>query len=213
MKTIANEEPRSSGKIIEHLSGLDESETIVIADLAHFVIAIAATPLPDNSVIVVNPSKSFLESVATRKGETLLTFAVKDHHHHQGLTVLQSTSPSMKLTPGNATWSQDQRIWKLTAKALKVSGSLKGPSADAFIRQPGKLVFFLDERKVSELPVPKSTNFDLELPLPKLTPGNHIAAFDWISDNGPAAAYSFRINVEEGSYLQNPSTTNHEGKQ
>src|SRR6266567_2455373 len=67
MKTIVNREPRIAGAVIEQWDGFDESRTIRVTDLPHFVVGIAATPLPPSSVITVgNRQKTFVSTIATR---------------------------------------------------------------------------------------------------------------------------------------------------
>lgn len=51
MKTVVNRAPRAAGAVAEHWSGFDESGAIFIPDLKDFIVAIAATPLPESSII------------------------------------------------------------------------------------------------------------------------------------------------------------------
>jgi flagellar hook assembly protein FlgD len=53
LKTIVNREPRSAGSIVENWDGFDESGTIYVPDLPNFVVAIAATSLPENAIVTV----------------------------------------------------------------------------------------------------------------------------------------------------------------
>ncbi len=66
LKTIVNREPRVGGSIVESWAGMDEGGTIRVSDLPNFVIAIAASALPENSVIAVgNRTARFLDRAAT----------------------------------------------------------------------------------------------------------------------------------------------------
>jgi hypothetical protein len=90
MKTIVNREPRSAGKIAEHWNGFDESGTLNVADMRDFVLAIAATPLPENSVITYgNRERTFAEAAVDRTGRSIFTHHKTAGVHHEGLAVLE----------------------------------------------------------------------------------------------------------------------------
>src|SRR3990172_5316456 len=134
MKTIVNREPRPAGTVAEHWNGCTSESEIYVPDLPNFAVAIAATTLPENSVITTgNREKTFLEGTANRTGNSLFTFQPKDHHHHQRLTSVQDTSPDIELRPTNAKWSKQARLWTTSGQTLMLSGSLKGLAAPAFL--------------------------------------------------------------------------------
>jgi hypothetical protein len=195
LKTIVNREPRPSGPVIETWNGLDETRTYYIPDLPDFVMAVAATSLPENSVITNgNHSPSFLERALTRTGSSLVTRAASKHHHHQGLTALEDVSPTLRAVAANAVWLPDNRVWSTTEESLKGSLSLAGPSAEAFRKEPGSLEIYLDHRLVwtTKSPTP---GMRFEVPLVGLSPEPHIVAFNWSSEYGPTAATSIRVGV------------------
>jgi hypothetical protein len=104
MKTVVNREPRTRGLIAEHWTGFDESGSVFLPDLKDFVVAIAATPLPENSIITFGNAKTrFVDHVAERRGVSLFT---RHEHagHHFGLTTLDDVSPSLRIEPLNGTW-------------------------------------------------------------------------------------------------------------
>ena len=69
LKTIVDRQPRDGGRIAEHWSGFDESGALYVPDLPGFAFAIAATPLPENSIITYgNTKQPFLEYAAHRTG-------------------------------------------------------------------------------------------------------------------------------------------------
>ncbi len=195
LKTVVNREPRVGGSVIETWNGLDESGTIRVSDLPNFAMAIAATPLPENSVITVgNHSVRFLDQAAERAGQSLFTYSVKDHHHHRGLSALEDVAPALRLKPRNAIWSSTERLWTPQGESLKLSVLLDGPSAKTFARQPGHLFVYVDQEVVSKaaggLPA-----MDLEIPLGKLSSGPHTVTVDWASDYGPVAVNSLRLRI------------------
>ncbi len=73
LKTIVNREPRVAGAVLDHWDGFDESGAIYVPDLPHFVMSIAASPLPEDSIITVgNRSVASLDYAAHRRGISLL---------------------------------------------------------------------------------------------------------------------------------------------
>lgn len=52
LRTLVNREPRPAGMVAESWNGFDERGAIYVPSLNHFVIGIAATPLPENSMLV-----------------------------------------------------------------------------------------------------------------------------------------------------------------
>lgn len=196
LKTIANRVPRTSGLILESWDGMDESGSFSVPGLKNFVLAVAATSLPENSIITLgNRSKSFLEHARDRQGKSFLTRPKPaNHDHHQGLTALEDAAPGMRLLARNAAWSASRRSWEVRNDTLKVSVSLEGPSAPHFSRQPGAVFVFLDEKKTLELPVaPPPLEFSLSVA--GLEPGQHRVSVNWISEYGPVTVNSLLIWV------------------
>jgi hypothetical protein len=147
LKTLVNRAPRASGPVIENWNGFDESNAFYVPDLPDFVVAIAATSLPENAIVTFGNRKvSFLEAVASRHGESLVTVAARSHEHHAGLGALDDVAPRLKATILDANWSSADRLWVANQGALHVSISLDGPSAAAFAKQPAFLAIFLDDK-------------------------------------------------------------------
>lgn len=192
LKTLVNREPRPAGAIVENWNGLDEGGTFYVPDLPNFVVSIAVTSLPENSIITTgNRTKTFLEGAVLREGSSFLPPSGSGHAHHRGLTALEDTAPNLKTQPLDAAWSAADRAWYLTGKRMRVSVALQGPSASAFEREPTKLYVFLDSSRVLGVPGPRRGM--VEVPLPRLSPGPHVVAINWASAYGPVTVDAFRI--------------------
>lgn len=194
LKTLVNREPRAAGAIVESWNGLDESGRIYVPDLPHFVTAILATELPENSVIAFgNRGRSFLDVAAGRRGTSLLPASkLHSHEHHHGLATLEDVSPSLVITPLNATWNEYQKAWVVAGDALSVELRLAGPTAANVARQPGKIISFLDYSQQSERPFRVSSRpMTSRVSVP--AGGARIVTINWQSDYGPLAANSLRV--------------------
>lgn len=189
LKTVVNREPRPAGRIAEHWSGLDESGKVYVPGLAHFVIAIASTALPENSIITSgNRQTTFLEHAATRQGASLFPVRrTSKHAHHQGVTALDDYSPPLHLQPLNAAWSQAERLWVVNGPELKLRLSVTGPAAENFRRQPARLYRFLDSRRIGVDPVKDATPIVV---IPLTTAGKHLVSLNWQSEYGNVAVNS-----------------------
>jgi hypothetical protein len=203
MRTIVNREPRTRGLIAEHWTGFDESGAIFIADLKDFVVAIAATPLPANSIITFGNSKiRFVDTVAARRGNSLFT-----HHehngHHFGLTTLDDVSPSLRIEPLNATWSAADRTWILRSREdLRLRLTVEGPSAAAFRRHPATVERFVDGRRIGA--EARKTSDVVTVPITS-GGGAQRVSINWNSTWGPVAANT--IQVKRQSTSAAPSRT------
>lgn len=198
LKTIVNREPRIGGRIIENWNGLDESGTIRVFDLPDFVLAVAVTALPEDSVITVgNKATTYLQTVQKREGRSLLTFSVPKHAHHQGLTALEDKAPELRLVPKEASWLSTERLWRVQSGLLRLTASLEGPSAPYFARQPGRVVVFLDQKHFREIAMNPSdrSDFEISIPISGLSRGPHHATVNWVSEYGPVAVNSVRFAV------------------
>ncbi|PWT89554.1 MAG: hypothetical protein C5B54_08715 [Acidobacteria bacterium] len=193
LKTIVNREPRTAGKVIEYWNGYDEGGTIYIPDVKNFVFAISLMPLSENSVISVgNDSKTFVDSVATRTGESLFTFKTQDHKHHKGLTAMQDVAPVLTVQPMNGKWDQKDNAWHVEDKNAELSVQLRGPSSQTFMQEPGIIFAFVDEELVSKTRAPVK---ELRLPIEKFSAGIHIVAINWATEYGPTSVNSFRLKL------------------
>src|SRR5262249_51409694 len=201
-KTLVNREPRPAGAVVENWNGFDEENTFYIPDLPHFVVAIAATSLPDNAVLATGNRKlNFLDRAASRRGSSLLPTPQVKHAHHRDLTALEDVAPRLKVAPLNAEWSAADKAWQPREKSLKVSLELDGPSASAFEREPATAYAFVDRSKVVTLRSPHAGD-NLSIPLGELAPGSHVIAVNWVSSYGPVAVDVFRVVIGSSASLQ-----------
>lgn len=198
LKTLVNREPRPAGAVIENWNGFDEGGTAYVPDLPHFLTAIAATNLPENSILTTgNRSTTFLERAASRTGTSILSRPAGPHEHHAGLTALQDAAPVLDTSVRGAKWSPTDRLWLAPVDRLLVRYSLQGPSAPAFAAQPADLFVFVDSRKVQTIRSPKAG--PLEVSLSGLAPGPHLLALNWTSKYGPVAVATLRFRVDRAS--------------
>ncbi len=189
MKTVVNRAPRPAGAVVEQWTGMDESGTIYVPELKNFVVAIAATPLPENSVITYgNRERDFLGSVLQREGTPAVTTMPAAHHH--GLTTLDDVSPALELHPKNAAWRGEGKKWVTSSSRLELTATPAGKTAARFASQPARLVVYVDDRRVVDKAVGSSRSLSVELPQ---NGAEHVVAVNWVSDYGPVAASAFRV--------------------
>ena len=194
MKTIVNREPRAAGSIAEHWTGSDESSAIYIPDLQDFVVAIAATPLPENSVITFgNRKRRFVETLSTRRGASLLSPRAH-HQHHAALRTEDDVSPSLSINPLNAAFSSADRQWIVRGqRALQLRLSVEGPTAASFRTHPSTLQVFIDGRKVAGASPKRRDRVTVPLANQR---GLHRVSVNWCSEWGPVAANTIQVRVE-----------------
>jgi hypothetical protein len=194
MKTIVNREPRAGGTIAEHWSGYDESGAIFIPDLENFVVAIAATPLPENSVITFgNRKRRFVETLSSRRGPSL--FIARGHHqHHAGLRTEDDVSPVLKIEPLNAVWSSADRAWIVNGGGVvRLRLAAEGPTASAFRAHPATVELFVDGRRIGDPSVKKGNV--VEVPIAGQRCGTCRVSVNWNSEWGPVAANTIQVRV------------------
>jgi hypothetical protein len=195
LKTIVNRAPRSEGRVVEFWNGFnDDDESIYLPDQPNFKMAVTATELPLCNVITFgNSHRSFAEYVLSRKGASLFTFRNKDHRHHRGLSTFEDNSPQLTVRITNGKRMEKPLLWKVESFPLILAGSLEGPGADVFSKQPGRLWIFIDEEKVLDLPHPQKA-FTIDLPLDEKFTGEHILTLNWVSEYGPVAVNALRFS-------------------
>jgi chemotaxis response regulator CheB len=195
LKTLVNREPRPAGAVVENWNGMDESGTTYVPDLPDFVVGIAASSLPENSIITYgNRTTTFSEWAAKRIGTPLFKHVGNDHRHHKGLTTLDDVAPQLEAKVQNATWSDLTQSWRTNKKALRIQLALRGPSATAFAKHPSKLVVYLDQRLVAEVARPAG-GMSLELSTRDLSPGLHLVALNWASAYGPVSVETILVSL------------------
>lgn len=194
LRTIVNREPRPSGAVIEYWNGYDESGGIAVAELPNFVTAVAATPLPENSVITVGSrGKAFIDTLASRKVSSLLPRRAGLHAHHEGLTSAEDVTPQMTMalspaTNQNGRWQADGR------RAIVVRGEVSGSTTTDFVRQHGEVLLFVDGKLVRTQPGRKAI-FEVPLAVKDLLPGDHVIAINWVSPHGPTAVAAAKLVI------------------
>jgi FlgD Ig-like domain len=195
LKTIVDREPRGAGNVAEHWSGFDESASFYVPDLPGFAIAIAAFPLPENSVIIFgNRKRSFLDYAAHRRGQSLLPHRAHAAHH-AGLDVFNDVAPRLTITPSGADYAAGEHLWMTADAALRVQLRTEGPTADAFLRQPGKIFVFVDSQLVATRKATRDTSAAFDIPLP--AGRDHVIAVNWRSDYGPVAVGVIRVRRDD----------------
>ena len=193
MKTLVNREPRVSGTIAEHWNGYDESGGIFVPDLEDFVVAIAATPLPENSIVTFgNRQRRFVDTLSTRRGASLFTNR-QHREHHFGLPTADDVSPALLIEPLNAAWSAADRAWiKSGTGALRLRLRAEGPTAAAFERHPATIERFVDGRAMGN--PSRKTSDVVEVPVDASGSVRRVS-INWNSDWGPVAANTILVRV------------------
>jgi hypothetical protein len=199
LRTLVNREPRPAGAVIENWNGFDQSGLFYVPDLPNFVIAVAATALPDNALITIgNRGSSFVDRALGRRGESLLTAKAEDHHHHHGLSTIEDVSPSLHLEPRNASWNSAERTWTARGDALTLALRLEGATASRFRQEPGGVTVFIDGQIAKDLRDLKgllspSGDLTVDVPLARLAAGSHLLAVNWGTDFGPVSVGALRV--------------------
>lgn len=193
MKTLVNREPRVSGTIAEHWNGYDESGGIFVPDLEDFVVAIAATPLPESSIVTFgNRQRRFVDTLSLRQGPSLFTDR-RHQTHHTGLTTADDVSPALVIEPLNAAWSAAERAWIMNGTgALRLRLRVEGPTAGAFRRHPATVELFVNGQRIGS--PSRKTSDVVEVPLHR---GGNVSrvSINWNSDWGPVAANTIQVRV------------------
>jgi hypothetical protein len=184
LKTIVNRQPRPAGTVIESWKGYDESGTIYVPSVKEFVMSLATTELPDNSVIAHgNRDRPFLDYANRRVGSSKITASAHDHRHHAGLTALDDTSPPLAISAS------------VTNASINLIARPTGPAAERFIQQPGRIFVFVDYETVVEMPSPKTREVSIQVPKVADRAGQRVVTVNWVSDYGPVAANSTLLSL------------------
>jgi hypothetical protein len=196
LKTIVDSEPRSAGSVLETWNGFDQSGTVFVPDLPHFVVSIVAVPLPENSLITVgNREETFLEYASGRQKTKPALRAIKDassHANHRNLNAFENHSPKLRISPAGP-WDAARRSWQIRGRG-RIVASLEGPTVDYFLAQPTFLQVYCDENLLFEIAHPKRIN-DLTIDARSLTIGPHRVVVNWVSRFGPSAVNSIPVDV------------------
>jgi hypothetical protein len=185
-----------SGRISEQWNGLDESGSIFVPDLPSFVVAIAATPLPECSILTYgNRAMRFLDYAPSRRGVSLFSLRDGAHGHHAGLSALDDVSPPLVIRPLNAQWSASERLWLLSEPTLRLGLAVEGPASETFAKQPATVYHFVDSHPVGRSTVKRGQAEPMIIAASKLGSGIAMVSVNWRSDYGGVAANSLRVRV------------------
>jgi hypothetical protein len=197
LKTVVDREPRVAGAVVEIWNGMDESGTIRVPALPHFAMAILATTLPENVVIVAGTGgPSFAAYVRAHRSAAALrprSGAAAAAAHHAGLSGLEDHSPQVTLVP-QGTWDPRRRMWSV-AEHVRARVAIPSDQAPYFLAQPQTLTAFVDEVAVLHLEHPGNPQ---EISIPgKLRAGEHRLVVNWTSSLGPVGLAATRIVARE----------------
>lgn len=187
LKTIVNREPRPAGRVVEHWNGRDESGTLLVPELPHFVVGIACWPLPENSVIATgNRKTTFLTHVAARTGKSRINVVPSRRHHHAGLMTLEDVSPNVAIIVRNGTRTDAGGCWQVSTGTVTLAVDVTGPTAERFRVQPGRVSVFDGVTELARRAAAAGRN-ELDVKLPWPMKGRTSLAVNWASDYGPTA--------------------------
>jgi hypothetical protein len=195
LKTIVERAPRVAGAVVEQWDGRDESGTIDVANLPHFAVSIAATPLPENAMITIgNRATTFLATAQNRVGHSLLSPQAMSAHHG-GLDALHDVAPHLEFVVPTATRVIGDKSWRQDRADLQIRAVLEGINAKEFAATSDALLVFLDGKEIArEHPRNPTTLISLRLPA-ELAPGSHILALNWVNGHGPVAVKAAHLSV------------------
>lgn len=188
LRTLSDRRPRPAGAVIDLWNGRDDSGLVEIASLPHFAVSILAMSLPPASILTSgNRGLSFEDYVLARRGQRLQPRAMAPgvHAHHKGLHSLEDRSPQLELkqvdsSPAVTTWRIEE------GQTLQLQARLVGSTVPFFLSQPTTLYVFVDANRVASIRCPQPS-CPVEVVVPKVAPGVHFIAANWVSDFGPVA--------------------------
>ncbi len=186
LKTILNREPKPAGRVVATWNGLDESGRLMVSGLPHFVIGIACTPLPENSVIATgNRDRAFVDYVRTRRGVSRITTIQKERHHHVGLATEDDFSPSLEVRVHGGTQTPEG-CWAVPGTDVTLALVVMAPSWSRFSSHPGKVLIFNGVRLLGEVSA-KAASQPVRISLPEVPSGPTTLIVNWASEFGPTA--------------------------
>jgi hypothetical protein len=195
MVNIVDSEPRPAGGVVEHWTGFDASKLVFVPDLPHFVLSMVTVPLPESSIIAVgNTKRTYVAQTRQRRGTSILP-AAKPGAHHSSLAGTDDRAPMLTVGVPSCTGSGNE--FRCASAPKQVRASLgKGEYLESFSRQPRTLQLYVDGDLIAER---KAAGVTDALPLPRLGEGSHLITMNWVSDHGPLATGSARVNVSRGA--------------
>ena len=199
LKTVADRQPRAAGAVVESWTGLDESGTIYVPDLPHFVVALTIAPLPEGSIITVgNRTTSFFDYAIAHRPKKAL--APRTHRpgptvHYVGLSGLEERNPHLGIGV-KAPFDPVARAYTVARGPLAVTLTLEPRHATYFLSRAAELNVFLDDKLLVSQAASRST-VTLSLRTDGWAAGAHRLAFNWTSGFGPLAATAAVVTIVE----------------
>ena len=202
LRTVVDRQPRSAGLVVETWNGFDESGTIYVPDLPHFVVGITITPLPENAIIAVgNRDFAYFDYAVRRRPQDALRPRRLDaahHSRHVGLTALEDQNPPLRIGV-KAAFDPTTRTYRTQGKPLDVTLTIEPRRGVYFLNPNAELTVFVDERLVLTRKEQRSP-VQVTLGANELPPGLHRVTINWVSGFGPVAVTAVRVNVvQDGS--------------
>jgi hypothetical protein len=176
-------------------------------------MAVLATSLPDNSLIVSGGrGGSFLDYARARRpvaaaaarsaaAQPAAGSGLAAGPHHRGLDAFQDHSPPLLLRTGGR-WDAARQSWS-AGPSLVVEVTIPEERAAPFLSQPNELTLYVDETPVARVQSPKNPwRMFLDR---RIDPGEHRLVVNWSSDFGPVAVAVTRVLVSPGAVAASPS--------
>jgi hypothetical protein len=201
LKTIVNREPRPAGRVLDHWNGRDETGTLLVSELPHFVVSIACWPLPENSVIATgNRDVRFVDYAVSRRGSSRITTGHSRERHPAGLATFEDVSPTATVLVRNGSRTGDSGCWQVTGSAASLTVGVTGPTARFFRKQPAHVYVYEGVKQLAQYRV-DPTEIHIELDLTGPLTARRTFAVNWASDLGPTAPGVFCLEPGESAAL------------
>jgi len=197
LRTVVDRQPRTAGSVVEAWKGFDESGTIYVPDLPHFVVGITIAPLPENTIIAVgNRNLAFFDYAQRHRSPDALAprpLDVARHAHHVGLTAFEDQDPPLRIGV-RAAFDPTIRAYRAQGKPLDVTLTIDPRRGVYFLNPNAELSVFVDEKRVLTQKAQQSPS-QVTLGAGALPPGQHRVAFNWVSGFGPVAVAVVTVDV------------------
>ncbi len=205
LRTVVDRQPRPAGVVAESWNGLDESGTIYVPDLPHFVVGVSIAPLPENAIITVgNRNTAFFDYAQRQRPAQALAPRRLDavhHAHHVGLTAFEDHNPPLTVD-AKAAYDPSTRLYQNHGEPLRLTVALDRCRAAYFLTSFAELNVFVDEKLVVTQKTHRSPA-QVTIPVTTLPPGLHRVAINWASGVGPVAVTAIRVDVSDGKSATN----------
>ncbi|HKI83678.1 MAG TPA: hypothetical protein VKA63_05010, partial [Candidatus Krumholzibacteria bacterium] len=149
LEILVDRKPRVAGRVVEDWSGWNPSKQIYIPDLPQFAVGVAATPLPEDSIITVgNRKETFLSYAAHIRGGRPHPRKLNNtmHQHHRGLNAFEDRTPKLSLSSVS---EHGSGRWKLKRnRSLDFKAELDPSGALYFLTKTSELHVFLGIKEI-----------------------------------------------------------------